>query len=212
LQFYLNVALRPRFLIASCDQQLAAEVDMATANDPDLRERRFRPAPSSGWEIAWGVLLIISGVLAMVLPGVAALATALLFAWVLVFGGGCEVAYAFQTRGQQGFGWKLASGILTVVLGVAILVVPLAGVASLALLIGGFIFAAGITRTALAFKLRPAPGWGWVLFDGVLSIVVALLIAIGWPENSFAFIGLLTGLWLIWAGVWRILLRQDNPG
>jgi uncharacterized membrane protein HdeD (DUF308 family) len=190
---------------------IAAEIGMATANETDAQERRFRPAPASGWEIALGVLLIISGVLAMVLPGVAALATALLFAWVLVFGGGCEVAYAFQTRAQNGFGWKLASGFLTLVLGIAILVVPLAGVASLALLVGAFLFAGGIARTALAFKLKPARGWGWVLFDGLLSIVVAVLIAIGWPENSFAFIGLLTGLWLIWAGVWRILLRVDSP-
>jgi uncharacterized membrane protein HdeD (DUF308 family) len=37
--------------------------------------------------------------------------------------------------------------------------------------------------------------------------VIALLIAVGWPENSIAFIGLLTGFWLVWAGIWRILLR-----
>ena len=181
---------------------------MATANRPDAPEPRFLTAPASGWEVAWGLLLIVSGVLAMVMPGVAALATALVFAWLLVVGGVCEVAYAVQTRGQQGFGWKLASGILTLVLGIAVLVVPLAGVASLALLVGGFLFAGGITRTALAFKLKPAGGWGWVLFDGLLSIVLAVLIAIGWPESSLSFIGLLTGLWLIMAGLWRIMLRS----
>lgn len=183
---------------------------MATANRPGGRERRYISAPASGWEVAWGLLLIVAGVLAMAIPGVAALATALIFAWLLVVGGACEVAYAVQTRDQQGFGWKLASGILTLVLGIAILVVPLAGVASLALLVGGFLFAGGITRTALAFKLKPAGGWGWVLFDGLLSIVLAVLIAIGWPESSLAFIGVLTGLWLIMAGLWRIMLRRTT--
>ena len=50
--------------------------------------------------------------------------------------------------------------------------------------------------------------WGWVLFDGLLSIGVAILIAIGWPASSLAFIGLLTGFWLISSGIWRIVLRR----
>jgi Short repeat of unknown function (DUF308) len=78
-------------------------------------------------------------------------------------------------------------------LGIAILVLPLAGVASLALLVAAFLFAGGITRTALAFRFKPRRGWGWVLFDGLLSIGLAILIAIGWPQTSLAFVGLLTG-------------------
>lgn len=165
-------------------------------------------AASTGWQIAWGVLLIISGILAVLMPGIAALATALVFAWLLIFGGGCEIAYAIQTRDKDGFGWKLASGILTLVLGIAILVLPLAGAESLALLVGAFLFASGITRTVLAFRLKPQRGWGWILFDGLLSIGLALLIAIGWPQSSLAFIGLLTGFTLILTGIWRIMLRR----
>ena len=86
-----------------------------------------------------------------------------------------------------------------------------AGVASLAMLVGAFLFVGGITRIALAFKLKPQRGWGWVLFDGLLSVVIAALIAFGWPESSVAFIGLLAGFWLIWAGLWRILLRPASP-
>ena len=113
-----------------------------------------------------------------------------------------------QTRARHGFGWKLASGALTLVLGIAILVIPVAGVASLALMVGAFLFAGGVTRTMLAFRLKPQSGWGWVLLDGLVSILVAILIAIGWPQSSLAFIGLLTGFSLIATGVWRILLRH----
>ena len=165
-------------------------------------------SPGSGWQIAWGVLLIIAGVLAVAMPGVAALATAIVFAWLLIIGGVCEIAYAIQTRARPGFGWKLASGILTLVLGIAILVMPLAGVASLALLVGGFLFVGGVTRCMLAFRMRPQRGWGWVLFDGLLSIVIAILIWVGWPQSSLAFIGLLTGFTLIMTGIWRIALRR----
>ena len=181
------------------------------ANTTSIDTHRDLPAPGTGWHVVWGILLIVAGVLAVLMPGIAALATALIFGWLLVMSGVFEIVYAFQTRGHDGFGWKLASGILTLLLGIAIVVVPLAGVASLALLVGAFLFVGGITRTMLAFRLRPRSGWGWVLFDGLLSIGLALLIAIGWPASSLAFIGLLTGFTLISTGVWRIMLRHAWP-
>ncbi len=183
---------------------------MANANEINPPHAQTLAGHRHGWQVAWGVLLIISGILAVLMPGIAALATALVLAWLLIFGGGCEIAYAIHTRGREGFGWKLASGIVTLVLGIAILVVPLAGVASLALLVGAFLFISGITRAGLALRFKPQRGWGWILFDGLLSIGIAILIAIGWPQSSLAFIGLLTGFTLISTGVWRIMLRQRS--
>ena len=163
---------------------------------------------ASGWQIVWGLLLIATGILAVLMPVVAALATALVFGWLLVLGGGWEIVHAIHTRTQEHFGWKLASGVLTLVLGIAIVILPGVGAASLALLVGAFLFAGGFVRIWLALRLRPRRGLGWVLFDGLLSIVLAALIAAGWPGGSIAFMGLLTGFVLISAGVWRIVLHQ----
>ena len=93
----------------------------------------------------------------------------------------------------------------------AILFFPIAGIATLALWIGAFIFAGGIVRLLLALRVRRAKGWGWVLFDGLLSIVIGILIAWGWPASSIAFIGLLTGFWLLFSGIWRIMLDGRTP-
>jgi len=161
---------------------------------------------SRGWSIFWGVLLIIVGILALLMPEIAALATVLTLAWLLIFAGIVEIVHAIQTRHRDGFGWKLAAGIITLLLGVAILAFPVAGIATLALWIGAFIFAGGIVRLILAFRVRPAKGWGWVLLDGILSIIIGGLIAWGWPASSIAFIGLLTGFWLLFSGFWRIML------
>lgn len=182
---------------------------MASTNETmNTGARSLSAAPGRGWQIAWGVLLIVAGVLAVMMPAIAALATAVVFAWLLIFGGAFEIAYAYHTRAHDGFGWKLASGIVTLLLGIAILVIPVAGVLSLALLVGAFLFLGGITRISLAFRIRPRRGWGWVLFDGLLSIVLAILIAIRWPQSSLAIIGLLTGFSLIMTGIWRIVLRD----
>jgi uncharacterized membrane protein HdeD (DUF308 family) len=104
----------------------------------------------------------------------------------------------------------LTVSTLTLVFGVILLVTPLAGVASLAVLIGSFMFGSGIARTMLAFSLYSQKGWGWVLFDGLLSIGLAILIAIDWPRSSLAIIGMLIGISLISAGVWRILLSANT--
>src|SRR5690606_3858656 len=60
--------------------------DMArsgTATLPDIGGRET----GRGWQVFWGVLLILVGVLALMMPAVAALATALLFGWLLLFAG-----------------------------------------------------------------------------------------------------------------------------
>jgi uncharacterized membrane protein HdeD (DUF308 family) len=170
-----------------------------------------------GWCIVWGILLIVAGILAILMPEIAALATVLTLAWLLTFAGIVEIVHAFQTRRRAGFGWKLAAGIITLLLGLSLLLFPIAGIATLALWIGALVFASGIVRLILAFRVRPAKGWGWVLFDGILSIVVGGLIAWGWPASSIPFIGVLTGVWLLFSGIWRITLdgrvtREDDRG
>ena len=179
---------------------------MASSNHLAGSGTRLHAPAGTGWDVAWGVLLVIGGVLAVMMPEVAALATTLVFGWLLILCGVFELGYAIQTR-HRGFGWKLTSGILTLLLGLAIVVFPLTGTISLGLLVGAFLLVGGVARTAFAFQLKPLSGWGWVVFDGLLSIALAILILIGWPGSSLIVIGVLTGLWLISAGIWRIFLR-----
>jgi uncharacterized membrane protein HdeD (DUF308 family) len=166
---------------------------------------------SRTWRVITGVALIIGGVLALLMPGIAALATTLVFAWVLLLAGGFELVYAFHTRHEKGATWRFISAILTLLLGAVILTMPIVGVTTLAFIVGAFLFLGGAARTALAFHMRPARGWGWILVDGILSILLALLIVVGWPGTSLALIGFLTGFWLIASGVWRIALRPVAP-
>jgi uncharacterized membrane protein HdeD (DUF308 family) len=174
---------------------------MADAATPDVRK-------TGTWVIVWGILLIATGFIAIMKPTIAALAFELLLAWLLVFAGIVEIVYAIQERGKDGFTLKILLAILTLLLGVFMLLRPGIGIASIALLIGAFLLAHGVTAVMLAFKLKPAKGWGWVLFDGILSIVIALLIAVGWPSSSIGFVGTLVGILLMYGGVWRIMLGR----
>jgi uncharacterized membrane protein HdeD (DUF308 family) len=142
---------------------------------------------AGGWVMVWGVLMIIAGILAILEPPIAALAAELLIAWLFVFVGIVQIMYAIQNRSAPGFRLHILSAIL-------------------ALLLGGFLLANGVSEVMHAFRLKPNKGWGWVLLDGLLSIVIAFLIASGWPQSSIAFIGVLVGVMMIYGGIWRILL------
>ena len=171
----------------------------ATALDPQRAAR---------WVTVLGVVMIIAGIVAVAVPAPAALATTLFFAVMFCVGGGAEIAHAVATREHAGFGWKLLSGVAMAGLGVLFAAFPAAGIASLAIVFGGLLLAHGVASVMLAFRLKPANGWGWVLFDGLVSVVLAIMIAAGWPASSVPVIGVLTGFALITAGFWRIVLAR----
>ncbi len=90
---------------------------MADAAETGLRK-------AGGWVIVWGVLLIVAGIVAIVEPAVAAVATALLLAWLFVFAGVVELVYAYQQRAHDGLAWKVISGLSLLALGAYMLAFP----------------------------------------------------------------------------------------
>jgi uncharacterized membrane protein HdeD (DUF308 family) len=83
---------------------------------------------------------------------------------------------------------------------------PLAGLASLTLMIAAYLVAKGVLEEVIAFKLRPLPGSGWMLFDGVLTIAIAAMIAAAWPASTAWAIGVLVGVALFSSGLARLML------
>jgi uncharacterized membrane protein HdeD (DUF308 family) len=172
---------------------------METSVLPDMRR-------AANWSLALGVLILVLGVLALLLPAVAALATTFALAWLVLAIGVLQLIDAYQSRKQTGGAWKIVSGLLNLAVGVLFLIYPIEAVLAITLLLGALILAVGVTDILLAFRLRPQPGWGWVLAMGILSVLAGVLIAIGWPQNSFSILGLYVALSLVFGGVWRIVL------
>jgi uncharacterized membrane protein HdeD (DUF308 family) len=166
---------------------------------PDLRR-------AANWSLALGVLILVLGVFALLLPAVAALATTFALAWLVLAIGVLQLIDAYQSRKQTGVAWKIVSGLLNLAVGALFLIYPIEAVLAITLLLGALILAVGVTDILLAFRLRPQPGWGWVLAMGILSVLAGILIAIGWPQNSFSILGLYVALSLVFGGVWRIVV------
>jgi uncharacterized membrane protein HdeD (DUF308 family) len=161
---------------------------------------------SPGWSLTLGILLVIAGVLALIFPVVAAVTAALYIGWFALIAGVIDIVVVIRTRNEPQFAWRLAVGILYIALGLLLVVNPVAGAASLALLVGALMAASGVVEIMLAFRHKPRAGWGWLLANGILSIVLAIMIAVGWPLGSLVLIGYLIGFQIITCGVARIAL------
>lgn len=169
---------------------------------------------SSGWSLALGILLLIAGVCALLYPVIAAVAATLYVGWFALIAGVFAVVIAIRTRSEPQFGWRVLVGVLYLLLGFVLVANPIAGAASLALFVGAMLAAAGVVEIVLAFRIKPRKGWGWLLANGILSILLAALIAIGWPLESLILIGYLVGFQIIACGVARIglgMAARDAP-
>jgi uncharacterized membrane protein HdeD (DUF308 family) len=117
---------------------------------------RSRGEPHWVWTIVQGVVSVLAGIIALIWPGLTALALLFVIAfWAIVLGIG-EIGGAFASRrsGSTSWGWTLAAGILNVIFGVVLLIWPAGGILALIWLVGIFTLAGGIVLVVLAFKVR----------------------------------------------------------
>ena len=167
---------------------------------------------SHAWEIVWDVLLIVAGLLAIGLPLVAGVGFDLVIGWLLIFGGVAHFVFAFRSRPMGSFAWKFLVGLLYVLSGVYLLLFPLSGVASLTLLFSTFLLCEGILETVAYFQMRSAPGSGWLLADGLITVLLGLFILAGWPASSVWAIGTLVGISMLLSGFSRLMIAMGTRG
>ncbi len=154
-----------------------------------------------GWAIALGILMMIAGLVAVTAPFLASLAATLLFGWLFVVGGIIQLVHAFNSRKEGQFVWKVLLGLLYIVAGLIVVFYPLKGLLTLTLVLGITIFVQSVLQVIMAFQLRPDPSWGWVLFSGILGIILGIFIWSKWPQDALWILGLWVGLNLVFDGL-----------
>ncbi len=151
-----------------------------------------------------GIGLVILGVLALLAPLLTGVTTALLAGVLILIAGLAQLALATQAK-SWGAGLVTAiGGILALICGGVMIAHPLLGLDFLTLLLVGFFLVDGISRVVCAFQLRPTRGWGWLLFGGVVSLLLGVLIWRQWPLSGAWAIGTLLGIEMLFVGTWLI--------
>jgi uncharacterized membrane protein HdeD (DUF308 family) len=161
---------------------------------------------SVGWSIALSVLMILAGVLAIASPLAAGIAVNVLVAWLLVFSGAVHLVFAWYRPSTGGLIWEVLVAILYGFIGVYLLMHPVRGLASLTLALAIYLLVEAILEFVLGLTLRPLPGSGWLLFDGLITLILAVMIWRTWPSNTAWAIGTLVGISMIFSGTSRLAL------
>lgn len=158
----------------------------------------------SMWFTVYGVLIALLGAAAILLPGIASLATGIFIGWLLVASGAIGL-YAVYSAGKDapGFWWNLVTAILYLAAGIVLLINPVAGVITLTIVLAAYLLAGGAAKIFLGIQHRTdvPKAWGWILFSGIVDIVLGVLIVAGLPGTAVWAIGLLVGINLLMMGV-----------
>lgn len=179
---------------------------MANAMSDLVSEFRGDVKSASTWSIVLSVLMIAAGVLAIGVPAIAGSAVTMIVGWLLLFSAVFHLALAF-TGGRAGavVGEILLAAVYGFI-GYYVLTHPAVGLASLTAAITVYLFIEAILEFGLSYMLRPLPGAGWLLFDGIVTLALAIYIVSTWSTSASWVLGLLVGVSMLFSGITRLML------
>jgi uncharacterized membrane protein HdeD (DUF308 family) len=164
----------------------------------------LRGAPT--WSIVLSVLIMIAGFLAIALPLIAGIAVTLIVGWMLIFTGVLHIVFAFRAGQARMVVWQVLLGLVYGFIGVYILMNPVAGLAGLTFAIAVYLIVEAVLELALGLQLRPAPGTGWLIFDSIITFILAVMIWSTWPSSAAWVVGVLVGISMLFSGMTRLML------
>ncbi len=161
---------------------------------------------SLNWSIIFSILMILAGLAAIAMPPVAGLAVNIVVAWLLLFSAAMHLVFAWHTRTVGAAVWEVLLGLVYALISIYLLAQPVAGLVALTLALAIYLFLEAVLEfTAWGF-LRRLPGAGWLLFDGVVTLILAVMIWRTWPLSTEWVIGTLVGFSMLFSGTSRLML------
>ena len=149
-----------------------------------------------------GIVLLILGVVAILVPLIATLAFTILVGWLFLISGIVGLIATFWARNAPGFWWSLISAVIGILAGVALLTSPVVGALSLTLVLVAFFIIEGIASIMYAVDHRRqlTSSWFWMLLSGVIDLILAAIILAGLPGTAVWALGLLVGINMLFGG------------
>ncbi|HTV26472.1 MAG TPA: HdeD family acid-resistance protein [Xanthobacteraceae bacterium] len=179
-------------------------MSMNQAADAAGMQRALANAIHEHWGLflAEGIILVILGFIAILLPPLATITFTILIGWLFLISGIVGLVTTFMMRQAPGFWWSLLSGILGVAAGIVLLIWPISGALSLTLLLSAFFVVEGVASIMYAIDHRNqlTGRWGWMLVSGIVDLILAAIIIAGLPGTAAWALGLLVGINMLFGG------------
>src|ERR1700732_1565509 len=149
-----------------------------------------------------GILLVVLGLAAMIVPPLASLAVTVFLGWMFLVSGIAGLALTFWARQMPGFWWSLISAVLAMGAGIILLARPVQGTLTLTIVAGAYFVAEGVATIMYALEHRRelSGRWSWMLVAGLMDLLIAAIIIAGLPGSGLWALGLLVGVNLLFGG------------
>jgi len=161
---------------------------------------------SVGWSIFLSILLILAGFCILLLPFTGGIGITLFVGWAMIVSGVTHFVFAWNIHAAGPKVWEFLVGLVYVAAGIYLIVHPLSGLITLTLLLAFYLFFKGIFEIVHFFQIRASKGAGWLLFDGVITLLLAWMIWSRWPSSTVWAIGTLVGISMLFSGFSRLML------
>jgi uncharacterized membrane protein HdeD (DUF308 family) len=185
---------------------------MATTASTDASQALAKPVRDH-WLLFLleGIVLVVLGLLAIVVPLVASLAATVFFGAILFVSGAVGLVATLRAHRAPGFSWSLLSAVLGIVTGALLLALPVSGTISLTVVLIAFLFVEGAVSIMFAIKhrSRESRGWAWVLASGIVDIGLGAILFAGLPGTALWALGLLIGINMVFGG-WSLIAMALN--
>jgi uncharacterized membrane protein HdeD (DUF308 family) len=174
---------------------------MVTAGGTDMGAALARLGKAWGWIVAYGVLSLLAGLVAIVWPGATLVVIAIVFALQLLVGAVYQFVFVFAI--PQESGWLRALVALVAILSLVVSVYLLGHVGLtllvLAILLGAYWIAQGAIELFIALGHPEIRNRTWVVVSGLLSVVAGVIVAV-FPGISLFTLTIVLGAWLVFFG------------
>ncbi len=154
------------------------------------------------YSLVAGILLILLGVVGIILPQLMSLEASILISSLFLVGGAFWIIHSFKARSKQWSEWL--KPVLLLISGGLMLIYPMTGIATIGLLLAIYLLIDAYSSFLIAYSLRHKKGWGWMVFNGATSLLLAVLFLIGWPVSSLWLVGFYIAISLFFDG-WALL-------
>lgn len=167
-----------------------------------------------GGTLALGLVLILCGIGAIMLPVVADFAMSTVLGAALVIAGVAKIVQGVNLREWTGANWQIMLGAAEVVGGILIYLNPLKGALAIALLLAVVFLIEAVMQVALAIKIRPEAGWEWLVVAGGVALAASIGIVLTARRLQYFTPGTFAGVVILaagWACVAMALAKQRVP-
>jgi len=159
-----------------------------------------------GWFVALGIGMILLGGFALGDTVLVTLVSVIFIGAMMLIAGAFQILHAFAIKQWGGFLFALLCGALYIAGGLLIMREPVQGSIVITAFLLAVLSVAGVLRIVLALRHREIKGWWLLLFTGVVSVGLAVLLFLSLPWSSLWLLGTIIAIELIFHGVGWITL------